>query len=417
VSMRSLLVTIGVALASASMARAAPEVHVSMTTTSGDSVLTPGETIVCVLDAGVYEVYGLALPMYVHYSNGNILGPLVSAKTLVASSMALQAFESVNLNNPSFECSPGSSQVSMLTGFTDFDDTGWTGSGVLFSIVSGASDTGTIWFEPADIPPVHFGTASVDSGNATVVWEGPVIVADPAFFTGSSLPDLRIRTHFGKDTLFAGAPSRLIFSVDPKHFELGEIRFPALCSFTNGNIIGPLRDGIEFTATGLATGAFDAIIWNEVHGEAATDPDTLYWTMYDLADTAGLTQAGDLATIAFIPKDTGTFIIDTTRLLPSNQLDCLVAGCPVGLAWEPLTVHVVPCPVRMGDCDESGVVNSADLIYLVNYVFKSGQDPLPMRTVGDVNCTGGLGASDIIFLVNYLFKSGPAPCGCYVRVI
>ena len=78
---------------------------------------------------------------------------------------------------------------------------------------------------------------------------------------------------------------------------------------------------------------------------------------------------------------------------------------------------VVPCPVRMGDCNADGVVNSADIIWYVNYLFKSGPEPLPMRTVGDVNCSGGLGGSDIIFMVNYFFKSGPAPCGCYLRII
>ena len=70
-----------------------------------------------------------------------------------------------------------------------------------------------------------------------------------------------------------------------------------------------------------------------------------------------------------------------------------------------------------GDVDQNGLINSADIIYLVNYIFKSGPDPQPMRTVGDVNCSGGLGASDVIYLVNYLFKSGSAPCGCYIKII
>ena len=86
-------------------------------------------------------------------------------------------------------------------------------------------------------------------------------------------------------------------------------------------------------------------------------------------------------------------------------------------AGEGETITVIPCPVLMGDVNEDGVVNVPDLVYMVNYIFKSGPDPLPMRTVGDVNCSGGLGGADIIYCVRYLYKSGPPPCGCYVEII
>jgi hypothetical protein len=71
----------------------------------------------------------------------------------------------------------------------------------------------------------------------------------------------------------------------------------------------------------------------------------------------------------------------------------------------------------MGDVNVDGIVNASDLIYMVNYIFKSGPDPLPERSAGDVNCSGGLGATDIIYLVNYIFKSGAPPCACFVRRI
>ena len=67
----------------------------------------------------------------------------------------------------------------------------------------------------------------------------------------------------------------------------------------------------------------------------------------------------------------------------------------------------------MGDVNDNGLVNSSDLIYYVNYIFKSGPEPQPRRAAGDVNCTGGLTGGDFIYLVNYLFKGGPAPCACF----
>ena len=64
-----------------------------------------------------------------------------------------------------------------------------------------------------------------------------------------------------------------------------------------------------------------------------------------------------------------------------------------------------------GDVNSTGNINSADIIFLVNYVFKSGAQPACGGVTGDVNCTGTINSADIIYLVNYVFKGGPAPCG------
>jgi hypothetical protein len=63
-----------------------------------------------------------------------------------------------------------------------------------------------------------------------------------------------------------------------------------------------------------------------------------------------------------------------------------------------------------GDVNNNGSLTSADIIYLVNYVFKGGAAPLPCTPAGDVNCNGTITSADIIYLVNHVFKSGPAPC-------
>ena len=68
------------------------------------------------------------------------------------------------------------------------------------------------------------------------------------------------------------------------------------------------------------------------------------------------------------------------------------------------------CGTR-GDVNSTGNINSADIIFLVNHVFKSGPQPACGGVTGDVNCTNTINSADIIYLVNYVFKGGPAPCG------
>lgn len=71
-------------------------------------------------------------------------------------------------------------------------------------------------------------------------------------------------------------------------------------------------------------------------------------------------------------------------------------------------VAVVARDVLRGDVNGNGDVTSADIIALVNWIFK-GQNPPPTLQSGDANADLVLQSADIIYLVNYIFKSGPAP--------
>ena len=63
-----------------------------------------------------------------------------------------------------------------------------------------------------------------------------------------------------------------------------------------------------------------------------------------------------------------------------------------------------------GDATGDSVVNVADIMYMINYLFKSGPEPVSF-VAGDANCDGDHGILDIVFLVNYLYKGGLPP-GC-----
>jgi hypothetical protein len=61
-----------------------------------------------------------------------------------------------------------------------------------------------------------------------------------------------------------------------------------------------------------------------------------------------------------------------------------------------------------GDCNGDGVVGPADVVYLLNYLFRAGPAPDPLW-VGECNCDDIVGPADIVFLINYLFRGGPLP--------
>ena len=62
-----------------------------------------------------------------------------------------------------------------------------------------------------------------------------------------------------------------------------------------------------------------------------------------------------------------------------------------------------------GDVNRDRKVTVSDVIYLINYLFRSGSAPYPIQS-GDVNCDGRITVSDVVYLINYLFKGGPPPC-------
>ena len=64
--------------------------------------------------------------------------------------------------------------------------------------------------------------------------------------------------------------------------------------------------------------------------------------------------------------------------------------------------------VARGDANASGYVELGDVVYLINYLYKSGPVPYALCS-GDCNCDGVVALGDVVYLITYLYKGGPPP--------
>ena len=75
----------------------------------------------------------------------------------------------------------------------------------------------------------------------------------------------------------------------------------------------------------------------------------------------------------------------------------------------------VYCCVIRGDInhDSSPIIDIVDLVYMVNYMFKEGPEPICFWEA-DINGDGSpiIDIVDLVYMVNYMFKEGPDPAPC-----
>jgi hypothetical protein len=76
--------------------------------------------------------------------------------------------------------------------------------------------------------------------------------------------------------------------------------------------------------------------------------------------------------------------------------------------WSALSriLTMQPQPYLVGNVNSDGVVNVGDIIYMVDYVFGGGKDPVPFDAA-DTNDDGKVNVGDIGYLIMQVFPSRP----------
>jgi hypothetical protein len=64
---------------------------------------------------------------------------------------------------------------------------------------------------------------------------------------------------------------------------------------------------------------------------------------------------------------------------------------------------------QCGDFNYDNVVGISDIVFMINYIYVSGEQPQPIE-MADVNCDLRVNLVDVIYLVNYAFRGGHEPC-------
>ncbi len=134
---------------------------------------------------------------------------------------------------------------------------------------------------------------------------------------------------------------------------------------------------------------------------AAVDPDMEQLTLSLISPplNAVFVDSGNGAgSMKFIPDNSqvwGIFLFRYVATDPQAVADTL-------LNW----VRVVA--FMRGDSNGDASVDVGDVSYLINYVFRSGPEPVSIEAA-DANFDNGVDISDAIYLVNYIFRSGPPP--------
>ncbi|MGB2981063.1 MAG: dockerin type I repeat-containing protein [Candidatus Zixiibacteriota bacterium] len=118
-----------------------------------------------------------------------------------------------------------------------------------------------------------------------------------------------------------------------------------------------------------------------------------------------------LATFTFLVEESMIICIDDTVNLPTNP--CLYFSRSDYVTYIPRTNMPYCVGVQVserGDSNGDGVINIADVRYMINYLYRSGPYPASFEA-GDANCDGDHGILDVVILINFLYKGGRRP-GC-----
>ncbi len=264
-----------------------------------------------------------------------------------------------------------------------------------FAVYGRAADSAVVEFfvahpvgnaaKPAD--PSEHGEAYAYAGSDTVAAGGGFIftiaksVGQFSVISATATDRLGNTSEFSHNFTLTPAPL-IVVAYSPVNIILTD---------PNGLRFG--KDSLNNDITGIPDGHYyitpndSVVVDHPVEGayivqfvtEVGTAPNAVYDAIIKIDGTQQLTVAAD-------------------RLCPmSGKSDTTIYEVEEGFHY------------KNGDGNRDNILNVGDAVFVINYIFKGGQAPVPYFS-GDANCDRAVNVGDAVYVVNYIFKSGPIPC-------
>jgi hypothetical protein len=137
-----------------------------------------------------------------------------------------------------------------------------------------------------------------------------------------------------------------------------------------------------------------------------SDPSKLHLSV-DIAylrDSATVDGPGELLVLPMSPTGYGATDIVIEEALVFDRFNQQIPVDISGASWARICQFV-------GDVDADDDIDVADLVYLVQYMFQTGPEPIPSVWAANFNCdNSALDVSDLVAQVTWMFQSGPWLC-------
>jgi hypothetical protein len=162
---------------------------------------------------------------------------------------------------------------------------------------------------------------------------------------------------------------------------------------------------VESIWTDRMAQAFDLRIFHE--NSNGVNPDT--FQLYAFQGDRSLPAGRDaLCCPSFTPLSAGTANFALVGWVNGGE-SMLVTEDHAAVLPALYGGEIVVLAYLAGDANHDGTIGVADVIFLLNYLFRHGPAPNPLEA-GDANCQGAVDFGDVVYLLNYLFRGGPPPC-------